>query len=95
MVAEEMGEQVPEVEVNNAEYGGSGGGGLLDLIKSPTGEGKIEDYIDQPLNFDRSKGMAQILRGLTGLLGSLNYAVIDILLGALTWTKEKRGVAGA
>lgn len=61
----------------------------LDFILAETGEGSIEDYLEHPLNSRKSKGLAQILRGMTGLLGNLNYAVIDIFLGFFEFSKEK------
>ena len=36
------------------------------------------------------KSTARILRGLTGIAGELDYALIDIGLGALEKIKEKR-----
>lgn len=61
----------------------------LDFILSETGDGSIEDYLEHPLNSRKSKGIAQILRGMTGLLGNLNYAVLDICLGFFEFSKEK------
>jgi hypothetical protein len=96
VVTEELGEKVEGMQEDYSAGGmGSSSSNLIELLKSPTGEGPIEDYINQPLNFDNSKGMAQVLRGLTGLLGSLNYAVIDIVLGTFAWAREKRGGTGA
>lgn len=61
----------------------------LSILLSKTGSGSIEDYIEHPLNGKKSRGMAQMLRGLTGIAGELDYAVIDIALGAFQYTKEK------
>ena len=52
----------------------------FDFIFSETGSGSVEDYMEHPLNGANSRGVAQMLRGFTGLCGSLNYAVIDITL---------------
>lgn len=60
------------------------------FLRSETGSGSIEDYLEHPLNFDKSRGVAQILRGLTGIAGNLNLAVIDIALGSLQIMKDKR-----
>ncbi|MBE6033879.1 MAG: hypothetical protein E7222_04180 [Clostridiales bacterium] len=60
----------------------------IDFILAETGEGSIEDYINHPLNFKGSKGIAQMLRGFTGICGTLNYAIIDITLGAFETMKE-------
>jgi hypothetical protein len=62
----------------------------LSFLKTETGEGEISEYISHPLNFNQSKGMAQMLRGFTGMFGSLKLAVIDIFLGALNFSKERK-----
>ena len=62
----------------------------LSWLKAKTGPGTIESYIDHPLNASRSRGVAQILRGVTGLAGDLDLAVIDIGLGLVEVIKEKR-----
>lgn len=63
-------------------------------IHTPTGEGSIEEYVDHPLNFNRSKGLAQILRGVTGFLGNLKLAVVDIFVGVMNyWKENKKNVA--
>ena len=61
----------------------------LDWLKAPTGEGDISDYLDHPLNFKKSEGLAQILRGVSGFAGhNLKYALIDILIGAFKFRSE-------
>lgn len=62
----------------------------LSWLKAKTGPGTIESYIDHPLDASRSRGVAQILRGVTGLAGDLDLAVIDIGLGLVEVIKEKR-----
>lgn len=62
------------------------------FLLSPTGPGPIEDYADHPLNYDRSSSTARILRGLTGIAGSLDYAIIDIGLGLIEKMQEKKKV---
>jgi hypothetical protein len=62
----------------------------LSWLSTPTGEGSVEDYMEHPLNFMKSKGIAQILRGLTGFFGNLKLALIDVALGALQFIKERR-----
>lgn len=62
----------------------------LSWLKAKTGPGTIESYIDHPLNTSKSRGVAQILRGTTGLAGDLDLAVIDIGLGLVEVLKEKR-----
>lgn len=64
----------------------------LSFLKTETGEGDIHEYISHPLNFNQSKGMAQMLRGFTGMFGSLKLAIIDICLGALNFSKERKAI---
>lgn len=60
----------------------------LSFLLAPTGPGSIDDYVDHPLNAQQSKGLAQMLRGFTGLCGALDYAIVDIGLGAVTYMQE-------
>lgn len=73
----------------------SSGGFSLNLgwLKTPTGEGAIEDRLDHPLNPNRSYGVAQILRGVEGFTDSLRLAVLDIGLGIMERMKERKGGA--
>ena len=59
-------------------------------IKTPTGPGSIESYIDHPLNANGSRGVAQVLRGATGFFGALDLAIVDVTIGALEILKERR-----
>lgn len=60
------------------------------FLMTKTGPNTIEDYIDHPLNFNESKGLAQVLRGATGLFGALDLAIIDIIVGILQFAKERK-----
>lgn len=62
--------------------------GVLDLLRVETGAGEIKDYVDLPLNFDKSEGLAQILRGASGFIGAnfLRSAILDIVVGFWRWT---------
>lgn len=60
------------------------------VFASETGTGAIGDYIEHPLNFNKSRSMAQILRGLTGIIGNLNLAVVDVFVGVLNFSKERK-----
>lgn len=66
----------------------------LNFLKAETGQGSISDYIDSPLNFNRSNAIARVIRGLTGFLGNLNLALVDILIGVLEYMQEKRKTTG-
>lgn len=63
---------------------------IPEWVKAQTGAGSVESYIDHPMNFSKSKGMAQILRGLTGMVGELKYALLDVFLGVLQFSKERK-----
>jgi hypothetical protein len=63
---------------------------FVTMIKSQTGEGSISSYDNHPLNIKNNDNIAQIIRGLTGMLGSLNFAILDIILGSLGFVKEKK-----
>src|SRR4051812_23994356 len=57
------------------------------IITSETGTGSIGNYLDHPMNFNKSMGLAQTLRGLTGIIGNLNLAIIDVVFGILRFSK--------
>lgn len=61
----------------------------LDWLWADSPDEPIESYIEHPLNFGRSKGIAQALRGLEGIFGNLRKAVIDIIIGTLNYAKER------
>lgn len=82
-----------EGQVQN-EVQSQGIGFDFSFLLKPTGEGSIESYLQHPLNFNNSMAVARIIRGATGLLGSLNYALIDIGLGLMDFMKGK-GVENA
>lgn len=65
---------------------------LNKLLTAETGEGEVEEYLSHPMNFYKSKGLAQILRGVHGLGANLKLAIIDIGLGFLRFSKERKGV---
>lgn len=60
------------------------------FLKAPTGPGGIEDYKTHVLNPSGSAGVAQVLRGVTGLAGDLNLAVLDILFGTFRILQERK-----
>lgn len=81
IVQEEIQEQSPSFNMPNLEF-----------LKAKTGEGSIEQYIDHPLNMSKSQGLARVIRGFTGLLGALDLAIIDIIVGILEFSKERKKV---
>lgn len=72
-------------------------GRVRDFVLTETGEGEYrsEEYMEHPLNFNRSAGVAQMLRGLTGFVGgSLRLAVLDVVFGFMRWRQENQKGAG-
>jgi len=53
------------------------------VLKSKTGKGVVEEYTGHPLNWDNSYTTARIIRGLTGMMGSLDYAIVDVAIGII------------
>lgn len=81
----------PTIEQPMEEQGGNNEF-IKNILLAETGAGSIESYRDHAMNFNNSKSFAHILRGLTGVCGSLNLAVIDIGVGLLQYFKESRGL---
>jgi len=68
--------------------------GLLGrVLKSETGKGDLSEYLIHPLNYNGSNSLARIIRGVTGLLGNLNLAIVDIFMGLLQFLFERRNAA--
>jgi hypothetical protein len=85
--------QNEEQPINNIEHENvtfPGQKSIFDILRTKTGSGSIDSYIDSPLNFKKSEGLAQMLRGTTGFLGALDYAILDICIGAMKFFKEFR-----
>lgn len=59
------------------------------LLKK-TGPGAIDEYLVHPLNYDNAISTARILRGFTGMVGDLDYALVDIALGVFEKIQGKR-----
>lgn len=73
---------------DTGQSGTLGGFDLWSFLKKETGEGEIDDYINHPFNYRGSRAFAQVLRGLSGYFGSMRYALIDIVSGAMNFSKE-------
>lgn len=100
IIDEQVNGMVDEPEVTQEEQAPEeqqSGGFSIDFgfLKTPTGEGTIEDRLDHPLNPHRSYGVAQILRGVEGFTDTLRLAILDIGLGAAELMKERRNSGGA
>ena len=83
-------ESMPGAEFEQAQEQRPGFSLNLGFLMAPTGEGNVEQYIDEPLNFDQKKSTARILRGFTGMVGSLNLGIIDVIMGVLEKVREKK-----
>ena len=62
---------------------------IIEFLRTPTGEGSIESHLEHPLNFNKSMAVARIIRGLSGFLGNLNLALVDIFIGVIELISEK------
>jgi len=63
----------------------------LRWLKTPTGPGGLEEYVDHPLNPGQSRGLAQVLRGVTGFTEDLGLAVLDIVIGLARFVAQEGG----
>ena len=62
---------------------------LLGALSAPAKREPVEGYRDHPLNFAGSQAIARILRGIEGLAGDLDYAVIDVILGVIEYLRGR------
>lgn len=87
-----MGAPEEEITQPMPEAPAAGGGGfrLPDWVKAQTGPGPLEQYVDHALNFNKSKALARIIRGMTGIIGEMNYAIVDIAMGVLEFVKPQK-----
>lgn len=65
-------------------------------LTAKTGEGPISSYREHPMNFLGSDSLGRIIRGLTGLVGEFDLALIDIAWGLIemTWKKPQAQAGG-
>jgi hypothetical protein len=77
------------IENTNPNLQPKQGNKIIDILKSKTGQGSIDSYLDHPLNYNNSKSVGQILRGLTGFCGQLDLAIIDLAMGLISLFKGK------
>ena len=90
LAAEELNMEEVEQQAAGEQPLGLGNifSGVMDLFRVETGPGDISDYIDLPLNFDHSEGLAQVLRGASGFIGAnfLRSAILDLVVGFWRWS---------
>lgn len=78
-----------EVPLQEAEFVGTRPSFQLPaFLTADSGPGPISDYVNHALNFNGSLGLAQVIRGATGMLGSLNKAIFDIAFGLMRMYKK-------
>lgn len=61
---------------------------IPEFLKAKTGPGSVEEYINHPMNIKKNEHFARMLRGFTGMFNSLDYAIIDVIVGALGFMKK-------
>ena len=68
-----------------------------EFLRAKTGPGAVDEYINHPLNIAGNEDFARIIRGLTGMFNSLDYAVVDILVGVVkfAWGRYNNAIPGA
>lgn len=89
---QDAGVFVDENQPAQEENKGLGLGGYLkELFTIPRGSDTMEQYKENPLNFDKSEETGIFLRGVDGLVGSLNSALVDIIVGIYRIFRKKRG----
>jgi len=57
--------------------------GILKILLADSADKKLEDYTDHPLNYDHSDSTGRILRGVEGMIGNLDKALVDIIAGCV------------
>lgn len=68
------------------------------LTTAPALKKSLSEYRAHPLNKSGSDAVGQVIRGVEGLLGGLDLAVIDLLVGLVNlfaeWAAKKAAPAG-
>lgn len=82
----EMSENAQHVEKASIDFSG-----ILNIFKAQSIDKPIEEYQEHVLNFDKKKSTGRIIRGFEGLLGALNFAIIDVIMGFYEKSREKKG----
>jgi len=54
---------------------------ILGILGKKRLKKNLQEYQEHPLNFDRNLSTGKILRGIEGLVGSLDLAILDIFSG--------------
>ena len=64
---------------------------LVKIITAESPDKNVIDYEAHPLNFDRQESTGRIIRGLEGITGNLDRAVVDIMVGVFQKVMEILG----
>lgn len=93
-VQERLGGVGPEISHDETTAGtgttGQNVGFNIDFLLQETGPGPIDDYVNDPMNFDHSPEMAQIVRGVNGFGMRSNLAIFDILFGLIRLFRRQK-----
>lgn len=67
-------------------------GWIPKIFKAKSSDKPIEEFTQHPFNYDKKNSTGRIIRGLEGLLGALNYAIVDLIMGFVEkWKEGKDG----
>jgi len=53
---------------------------ILEADSSPK---PLGEFMNHPLNFDQSSSTARIIKGLEGIVGNLDKAIVDVVIGVI------------
>jgi len=53
------------------------------IFNAPSPKKKVEEYLNHPLNFDQEISTGRIIRGVEGIIGNLDRAMVDVILGVI------------
>jgi len=62
---------------------------IMKVLMRPAKDEPLDSYLTHPLNFDKTESTAKIVRGLEGLMGNLNLAIMDIVAGVIEKVQKK------
>ena len=74
-IEKDEGEGVSDVQLEKPEPF------WMKIIAAESPNKQIPEYYTHPLNFDQSESTWRIIRGLEGIMGNLDRAIIDVVLG--------------
>lgn len=63
-------------------------GRIVDWLRQKTGKGDLSDYLKHAANPTGDEHGARIARGLSGLFGGLDFALLDVFMGLWGLAKQ-------